>query len=314
VASGVQDEDRWRGPVIEYLDKNATPASTNQAGAPGTWTHPKGPAARATVEVKVVVTKAEFAAALDEPGAYVIYEGHSRYGQGPAFGPADTGLCPDPKTHPTNPWENYFRMGYDATDTDGVLDILGFSVSPTEFDLLKASTKDFLPPSLHQAATKARDKEARRAKIKPNAWCRESHAWREFDTCEPKMATKVTCRGHTPLKGRHFRDIWRHTKTYVEYVTPVLAGSADLGQTSLKCKLLFLSSCSSYPHFFEPLDRRRKAAKSTCKFYLTQEICSIVSARNFIEQVFKGGDPVGKHGPFLKALNAFDHTGRIGIH
>jgi hypothetical protein len=274
---------------------------------------------KAKFHIAVVFTIADFAAALDEPDAWVIYEGHSRYGQGAAFGPADAGICPDPKRFVDNPWSNYFRMGYDATDTDGKFDILQFATNPTEFDpLAPIAAKAFLPESIVDAAKKAQalDKQLKKSKASPKKICATAGAWREFASCEPTLATTVTCRNTTPLKDRHFYKILKHTKTYIEYVTPVLAGSVDLDKTSLKCSVLFMSSCSSYPHYFAPLDRRRTAAKSKCKFYLTDEICKGDGAMRFIDLVFKGNDPLSKKGgvAIARALNAFDMSGRVKVH
>src|SRR5262245_39468476 len=96
------------------------------------WTYPKGAGTKARFEVDLVYTMDEFAKALDTEGAVVIYSGHSRDGQGPAFGPSipsswdpakDGTYVPDKKSCPVNPWGVHFRMGYDATDIECVGDL-----------------------------------------------------------------------------------------------------------------------------------------------------------------------------------------------
>src|SRR5262245_33044639 len=82
VAFGFESRDHFGEAVVKMLNDDAEP------GKGSIWTYPKGAAAaKITYEVRVVFTKAEFAAALDLDDAYVVYEGHSRYGQGPTFGP-----------------------------------------------------------------------------------------------------------------------------------------------------------------------------------------------------------------------------------
>src|SRR5207245_5319329 len=106
VAAGIEIRDFQGSTLVAFLNANADP------GKASVWTHPKGSGSKATREVRVVFTMAEFAAALDVEDAIVIYEGHSRYGQGPAFGPASTPHVPDKKAFPINPWGVHFRMGY----------------------------------------------------------------------------------------------------------------------------------------------------------------------------------------------------------
>jgi hypothetical protein len=66
-----------------------------------------------------------------------------------------------------------------------------------------------------------------------------------------------------------------------------------------------MGSCSSYVHYFKPLDRRRRAIKSKCRFYLTANVCSADHALIFVQQVFKGNDPTSARGSraILRALN-----------
>lgn len=310
VALSIEIRDAQGKSLIDFLNKTA------DAGKGSVWTYPKGAGAKATFEVEVVFTMAEFAKALDTEGAYVVYNGHSRYGQGPAFGPPKTPHVPDAKTFPVNPWGVHFRMGFDATDTECIGDLFEHSVTPTEFDLVTAPAKAFLPTALETAATNAKDadKTAKRAKTTPSKLCPVPGAWRSLDICDGTLAARKTARGDQPLKGRHY---YRHNlKPTNEYLTAVQVGSADLDKSSLKCKVLFMGSCSSRVHFFKALDRRRTAVKSACLFYLTGEVCSAAHGKNFVEQVFKGVDPTGKKGrlAMVKALNGFSDAGLVGFY
>lgn len=90
VAQGIQIRDSGQGAdILAFLNANADIANNI------VWIFPKGSGAKATVQVTLVFTMAELAMALNTPDTFVIYEGHSRYGQGPAFGPSFP-LAPDP--------------------------------------------------------------------------------------------------------------------------------------------------------------------------------------------------------------------------
>jgi hypothetical protein len=324
VAAGLEIRDFQGSKLLEFLNANA------DAGKGSMWTYPKGAGAKATHEVYVVYTMTEFANALEADNAYVIYEGHSRYGQGPAFGPArpsslrpDEHWVPDKAAFPVNPWGVHFRMGYDATDTECIDDLVEHSVTPTEYDLVTASAKAFLPTALETAATRAKavEKTIKAGKLKRTKLCPVRGAWRSFDTCDPALAATTTARGDQPLKGRHYyaqkvRKKRKPKKPEDEFLTSVQVGSTDLDKSSLKCKVLFMASCSSHVHFFKPLKKRRKAVKSACKFYMTGMICSAFHGRNFIEQIFKGHDPTTNKGSkaILKALNGVANSGIVGIY
>jgi hypothetical protein len=309
VAAGVEIRD-YQGATLEaYLNKEA------DAGKGSTWTFPKGAAAgKATHVVEVVYTAAEFAKALDTDDAIVIYEGHSRYGQGPAFGDAGMPHVPDKKTYPTNPWGVHYRMGYDATDTECIGDLVEHSVTPAEYDLTATPKTPFLPNALVKALANVTAAEASLKKAKGKGRCTTKGAWREFDVCQKKLSATKTARGDEPLKGRHF---YAHlVKPTNEFTTSVTVGSADLDKVSLKCKVLFMASCSSHEHYFEPLDKRRTATKSKCKFYMTGFVCSAYNGRNFIRELFGGTDPLSKKGSkaMLKALNGEADSGVIGFY
>ena len=313
VASGLELRDFQGVETVRFLNAVA------DAGKNSTWTYPKGAKANPQYVVQVVYTAVEFAAALDTPGAYVIYEGHSRYGQGPAFGPAQTPHVPDKKAFPVNPWGVHYRMGYDATDTESVCDLVEHSVTPAEYDLTKVPRNAFLPEELVSAAEKVKriERKIRRGRMRGGKHlCPVTGAWRTFKACEPALDATKTARGDEPLKGRHFYKQQRGECRPVDYFTAVVGGSADLNQVSLKCAVLFMASCSSRIHYQGPLSRRRKAAKSACVFYLTNSVPRAYHARNFMELVFKGVDPTSRRGKkaMAKGLQSVPNAGRPNVY
>jgi hypothetical protein len=324
VASGVELRDTLQGvSLVSYLNSNADFDKKTSV-----WTFPKGVGAKAKYEVTVVFTSAELAAALDTLDAFVVYSGHSRYGQGPAFGPSGTPHVPDKKTFAVNPWGVHFRMGYDATDTEAVGDLMEHSVTPVEFDLTAASAKAFLPKALVSAAAKVQAVEANRKKGKLSKAqiansCSIAGSWRQFNTCYAKLAQTKTARGDQPLAGRHYYAYMpnyerskANPKGRDEFFAAVTVGSADLDMSSLKCKLFFMASCSSHEHFYQPLNRRRKATKSPCKFLLTLYVNSASHARNFIDLIFKGYDPLSRKGSKLvaKLLSGYKDSGQVDFY
>jgi hypothetical protein len=309
VVAGIEIRDFQGATLISYLNTAA------DARKGSTWTFPKGAPAKATYLVEVVYTMSEFAKALETDDAIVIYEGHSRYGQGPAFGDAGMPHVPDEKKYPTNPWGVHYRMGYDATDTECIGDLVQHSVTPKEYDLIASPAKAFLPDALDTAAANAKAVEAALKKAKGKGRCSAKGAWRLFDMCEKKLAATTTARSDQPLKSRRFyaRIV---KKPADEFMTSVEVGSADLDKVSLKCKVLFMASCSSHEHYFKPLDKRRTAVKSKCKFYMTAHVCSAFHGRNFIREVFGGTDPLNKKGTkaMLKTLNGEADSGAVGFY
>jgi hypothetical protein len=278
-------------------------------GATNTYTFPKGAGAKALYEVQVKFELADFANAVNTPDAVVLYTGHSRYGQGPAFGPAGIGLMPDAKKFPINPWGVHYRMGYDATDTKCIADLMLHSITPTEFDLPAATSSTFLSGGLSAAAANARN-------VPPGAGCLTPGAWREFNSCQPGRSATPTARGDTPLKDRHFYAQIPEATQY-EFMTAVAVGSADLDKSNLPGKLLVMGSCSSHVHYFGPLDRRRQAVKSTCKFILTSELCYVDLAKDALKQVLVNGiDPTTPDGmkKLAKALNGVKDSGLVGLY
>jgi hypothetical protein len=283
-------------------------------GDNNSWLFPAGSGTKATHEIRVVYQMTDLVAALDLPTAFVVYEGHSRYGQGPAFGPAKMPHVPDKKAFPVNPWGVHFRMGYDATDTECIGDLLDHSVTPVEYDLSKADPKDFLPGELSDAIKKIDAMKKAVAKRKPADLCRVGDSWRALNVCEPKRALAMTARGELPLAGRHY---YKKRTSPEEFLTAVTVGSKDLDNATLACSLLFMASCSSKVHFYQALKRHRKATKSACKFLLTSEVCSAFHGMTFLEQVLlKKRDPMADKDlkQIARALNRLPEPGNVGIY
>jgi hypothetical protein len=260
---------------------------------------------------------ADFVKAVDTADAVVVYDGHSRYGQGPCFGPAGIAQMPDAKAFPTNPWNVTYKMGHDATDTECIADLTHHSILPTEYDLTTASPTAFLGTALKSAAAKAQanDQDIKAKKIKAASICSTAGAWREFDSCFKKLAITATARGDKPLQGRHFYQRLPGKKTD-EFIASVAVGSVDLDKSNLPSKLLIMGSCSSQKHFLAALDRRRKAAKSNCKFILTGEVCYADLATAFLKLILVTKvDPTTAKGmaKLAKSLNGESGSGGVGL-
>lgn len=314
VAFGIQFRDiDW--PNTEALLKAKCDP---KKGVANTFTFPKGARATPTYEVQVVFDKPDFARALDTAGAVIVYDGHSRWGRGPCFGPAGIAVAPDAKTFPVNPWDVSFLMGYDGTDTECMEDIMHHSTLPTEYDLTAAPPTAFLSRGLAAAAKRAQDtkKKVEAKKIKASAVCSTAGAWREFDSCFKKLAQTRTTRGDRPLLGRHFYQYHRR-RSGTEFDASIRVGSVDLDKSKLLGRLLVMASCSSHAHFFAALDRRRKAVKSGCRFIMTGDLCSADLATAFLRLVLiKKLDPTTSRGmvKIAKLLNGVRGSGGVGLY
>lgn len=320
IAHGIEIREVGQGTTLQaFLAANCDRKGPAPApGANNTWVYPKGSLAKATHEIRVVYAMSDLATALDLDDAFVVYEGHSRYGQGPAFGPEGVMHVPDKKKFPVNPWGVHFRMGYVATDTECVGDILEHSVVPAEFDLTTADPKGFLPGALVTAAVnaQAQQKRIKARKTRPADTCSLSGAWRAMDVCQPALATKQTARGDKPLAGRHYY-VHKERAKPEEFLTAVPVGSADLDKAKLACSVFFMASCSSKVHFRNALVRRRRAAKSSCRFLLTAELCATTHATTFLTQVLlKKRNPTSRADMKLivKALNGESRSGKVGVY
>ena len=277
------------------------------AGEQDAFVFPSG-SKKPKYEIRALFDKAGFAKALDEKDAVVVFDGDSRLGQGPSFGAERVGRVPDKNAFPANPWGGHYRMGYDAVETYAHADLLEHSVLPDEWDLSQIPVKAFIPVSLVYAAGKvqAAEKSFRTNRANAVARCRTEGAWRRFADCYRKLEQTTTARGEQPLLGRHYHRSEREAGLGMEevqddFATPVKVGSSDLDKSRLAGKLLVMASCSSHFHFFAPLDRRRKAVGSRCRFLLTAHVCTANLPVAFLENVLQHGmDPTTDAG--MKAL------------
>ncbi len=279
--------------VVAWLNANADPAGTDK------WTYPKKKAAH---EISIIYSKADFAAALDKEDAIVVYDGHSRIGQGPAFGAAKVPTCPDAAAFPVNPWGDSFRMGYDLADIKCLDDILKHGTNPAEFTLPANTRSLFASGGLIEIV----DKAIKAGKGK----CLTAGAWRSLAACHAKVAAQVNCRGVATLSSRHY---WRAHKGDTDFDTLVAVGDADLKKTKLACGVLFMNSCSSKKHFHPALKRHKKSVKSKCMFFVTAEVCSANTTAPFLRAVLAGKDPVKNAKSILKRMNALTESGLISL-
>lgn len=279
--------------VVAYLNANATPAGTNA------WDYPKSSPKH---RVKIIYTKAEFASALDQSDAIVIYDGHSRIGQGPAFGPPNSETCPGTAKFPANPWDDNFRMGFDLADIECIDDIMKHGTNPAEFTMPANSKGVFASKGLIEIIDNA---------LKAGgSKCSTSGAWRSLATCHPTIAAKANCRGVTALSSRHY---WRERSKGNEFDTLVAVGDADLAKSKLACAVLFMNSCSSKKHYLPALKRRKKTIKSNCVFFVTAEVCSANTTEPFLKAVLAGKDPVKDSAQILKRMNSLTESGFISL-
>lgn len=271
-------------------------------------------------EFTFAYTKAGFASGLDLDGGIVIYQGHSRYGQGPAFGDAKLPTYPDPAKYPVNPWGDHFRMGFDAVHTACLADIWNHGVEPKEY------TRD--PPPKDLFAWQSTKTMLTRTKGK----CGDKVASRRsLLRCAPDLTKKLKTVDVIPhreslLDGRHywytvkeheidFVPLYIDNDGYIEYQTIVESSSKDLETVGLKCSLLYMNSCSSKLHFSAALKRRKTAVGSKCVFYLANEICYGEPLLVFIRQLLDGVDPVSKSGSktMLTKLNESGRAGKVEL-
>ncbi len=297
------DPNDWRAhhdEVISFLDATAT----KDPVVAGRYLFKKGDR---EYGIEVAYTKAAFKAALDTDHAIVVYAGHSRMGQGPAFGTsdADTPECPDALTYPTtNPWEDHFRMGYDVVDIPCIEDIIHHGTNPAEFTKISTSLEKLFLHGDVRAILK-------RAKGRSTRCDLSGFARRALLTCFPKVADQTNCRGVKTLKARNY---WYTRGGDKEFHTLVTGGSGDLDAASLACGALLMYSCTSKHHYRDALMRRRKAVKSKCVFFLTSTVPSgVPGTKRFVELVLLGVDPRTRRGKekMVRELGRIRNSGRI---
>lgn len=278
--------------VVDFLNAEATSTGTDQ------WAYPKKSPGH---NIALVYTKPDFAAALDKQDAVVIYDGHSRLGQGPAFGPAGLPTCPDKAAYPVNPWGEHFRMGYDFAETECIGDIIHHATNPAEFNLPASSKGVFASKGMKEILDRA---------IGAGSKCGTVGAWRQLSTCFPKVAAQANCRGELALAARHF---WRGHTGNLEFDTLVSVGDADLKKTKLACAVLFMNSCSSKRHYLDTLRRQKAAAKATCMFYVTADLCSANTTLPFLKAVLAGTNVATSAKAILKKMNGMAGAGFISL-
>jgi hypothetical protein len=176
-------------------------------------------------------------------------------------------------------------------------EVLKHGTNPTEYPHTKAPKGAFLAGSVKRLFDRA---------ATAGTACKTQGARRTFNGCEPAMANSPNCRGVKSLETRHFYI--KRTETdeddksvqFTEHYCLVSVGAADLAKSSLRCKVLFLNSCSSAGHYLRALRRRKKEAKARTVLYLTWRTAymSLSRATNiFVEGVLKDGiDPAKRNG------------------
>ncbi len=253
-------------------------------------------------DIQIVFTRDEFLKALDTPGAIVVYEGHARHGQGPAFDETGgAGDCPSTFFAPKNPWENHVRMGWDAVKLPVKGDILKHCVNPDEYAEKKVSK--YSQPSVRYVY--------RKASTKTTKCSFKGYSKRKLIKCFPSLAKSKNKRGVASLLKRHFwytKDIEK-TKKKDPY-TFVKVGAKDLKKSKLKCRLFFMDTCKAVPHYYCSLRHRKRETKSKCIFLLTRKLAYMGLSKainNFIKLVLEEDvDPFKRSGRkrLITELNA----------
>lgn len=265
-----------------------------------------------TYDIRIIFTKKEFIEALNLAGAIVIYEGHSRYGQGPVFVEKEmVGACADISEFPHhNPWEDHVRMGWDVVETPCVKDILRHGTNPIEYT--KTEIPKFSSAGVKEILEKASKNMNRKVKCDFHKILKKrriNDPRARTNDCYPSIAKITGCRKVT-LNGRSYWRSRPRTKKEkakfrgdieIEFFTLVEAGSAaDLKKSKLQCSVLYMKSCKSIKHFYCALHLRRKELqkeqrnrKKPCVFYLTSEPSHWVaySPLLFVEMVLAGKNP-----------------------
>jgi len=238
VAFGIEFRDYPHRKALEtYLGKVA------KKGADGVFHYKQG---KREFSIQIVFSKKAFLQALDTPDAIVIYDGHSRFGQGPAFvEKSGVGQCPTKQDFPNNPWEDHVRMGWDVIAVTVEAEIMHHCTNPKEYAGKAVPT--FAPQNVRYFVYKAN-------KNKPNCKSGEISKRKLLD-CFPDKAREKNGRGDQTLIDRHY---WLATAKPVDSFTLVEAGAADLRKSKLSCQVLFMNSCSSREHYFCSLAARKR--------------------------------------------------------
>jgi len=277
-------------------------------------------------DIRVIFTKKEFLEALELPGAIVIYEGHSRYGQGPAFVKEEkVGVCADISEFPHyNPWEDHVRMGWDVVETPCVQDILRHGTNPIEYT--KTENPKFSSARVKKILRKASKNEKRKVKCSFHKIFKKrriNDPRARTNDCYPSIAKITGCREISLIGRSYWRSRPRTKKEKekfredieIEFFTLVEAGPSDLKKSKLQCSVLFVKSCSSIKHFFcalrlrrKELQKERRDREKPCVFYLTKirSWSASFSPLLFVKMVLAGKNPTRKKDAKLicKKLNS----------
>jgi hypothetical protein len=259
-------------------------------------------------DIWIVFDKESFLEALDIPGVYVIYDGHSRYGQGPCFDPlgaiTESNYCPDLDAYKdNNPWGDNVRM---SLGREGK----GFVVTPCIEDILSHCTNPLEKETRGQVF---HCRGRRGCRHHPQSRLIKK---RLLASCCPDVENLKNVWGDKTLLGRHF---WRtrlcpvedvnlptahlpsaitgqRESYYTEFMTRVEVGNEDLSVSDLKCSVLFMNSCRSKIHFFPALRKQSIEKRSKCVFYLTYRLvyAHAENTKVFVKSVLEGCDPTDK--------------------
>ena len=199
--------------------------------------------------IQRVTTKADFMTALNTAGAYVVYCGHARFGQGPCFGdPMDPGE--EWGSHSTDPTQTgVFRAGFPfiGLPIDEIADEHQYTVNPVSGSDAKPAAADCHPHArqmLGQMRTFTVDEFASKcaastdqvAAFLGNANTSDSF-WGYDGTGESgKFERHVLCQCD-----------WQNTD-----ITP-----NDVGAVDMTCKAFICIACSTFVHHY-PVVRQLK--------------------------------------------------------
>ncbi|MBN1885293.1 MAG: hypothetical protein JW876_07220 [Candidatus Krumholzibacteriota bacterium] len=302
IAFGCQVRD-WNdcSDVTTLLDGHAS--VTKVSASPLRYRYKKG---KRKIDIDLVFEKAAFRKALDAGGAVVVYDGHSRYGQGPAFCGSGFKICKDPPNSASNPMGDHFRMGWDAVNVPCIEEILHHCVAPSEYP--ETPPKTFFARAWVRNVFKLA---ARPIAKKTAATCGTIRfARRSLASCKPAIARLTNGLGERTLATRHY---WYTIKRGADFETMVKVGSGDLDATGLACGALFVNSCSSKRHFYAALRRKRIAVKGKTRFLLTTRPASASTTHVFLQLVLRGLDPrkAKDAKKICRRLNAIPGSGRV---
>lgn len=291
-------------------------------------------------EIKIHLSKQEFLDALTDKNAIVIYEGHSRYGQGPVFinDESYSKVCGASQTALLNPWEDHVRMGWDVVKTLVIEDMLTHGTNPTEYDeKIHKSTLKFVRLRKKWLEEK---KSKKKSKLTCGKKCtlvekKDTNSY-EFDcTCEVKKEEKkiiqkrkfstyfptladqeIKCTQKQSLRNRHFWKLKVWKKKIYDFLTLIISGRDDLMTLDIKCRVFFMNSCLSAWHFYCALKNRLDELKrSNYVLFLTMDEAMpwlADTTLTFIKLLLRGRDPTNQRDAIImkRRLNSYKIGGK----